>query len=288
MKPSSRTGGWIKLVNDDRLVGYLKDRGYDYDFEDRKWYDPKDPGTSIFEIERGLGGTTPERISGFRAALEKSPSGGSIRAELEGVREAVDGRIDKLTSLPHLDREIEDLDRVSRSIFSPTTKGDRRPDAIDWAKELVSKHIETEFTELKDDAIEHKDRFSGVTRRDALDEARTLLDERSRDTKTVEKLIKPTITWADKRVDALSFKRELARDYTKDEIDDLGINSVQVFAQEHGFDREDPKDLDEVRSILRSKGARLTGKRDRFGNELFDLKGKSGSESDDGFSITPI
>ncbi len=288
MKRSSRTGGWIKLVNDDRLIGYLKDEGYKYDFEDDKWYHQDDVSKSIFEREREKGGASPERLAGFRAALERSPRPGSIRAELESMRERVDDRIDKFRSLPDIDRELRDVDGVASDLFGVSkSKETKRDDAFPFVEDLIGEHLDKELRELKGDVIEHRDRISSVSRRDEFEEALDLLKERSRDTETVEKILQPTIKSADKRIDKFNFKRELARDYRPDELRDLGIDSVQIFAQEHGFDRTDPKDLDEVRGILRSKGAKLTGKRDRFGNEVFELGGRK-RESDEGFSITPV
>lgn len=256
-------------MTDDRLIDYLIDQGYEYDFEDQDWY-TSDRKRAIEKEEEKFGAT---KTRGLRGALESEPVEGSHLAALKGVSKEVDRRINQIDSV----HGLEGVSPEDITEYDPRLRRGRYP--IDDAvrdrvvrriKGLAEKYARDELGRLKSDIEKSTDRFRKAIKPEELREARRLVSETTEDTETVKKILRKVEGKAEQRVTSLGALREFGRVLSRDDLRDTGIRNVHAFAKTYGWNVKDKEDLEDARRVLERKGVVFTGK-DKRGNDRYAI-----------------
>lgn len=279
MKHSGKIGGLIN-VNDDRLVGWmLGPGGYTYDFDSGEWKHKKDGKAPDKRDE------SKSLVATYRGRAEHP---GSTLYELDRISEEVSNLIDEFGTLKEIEQTERDRLLSDFSPFRPITAEKERRDAWERTDELVRDFAEDKIGRLKTDVEFAHDLIKDVDDTEELNEAERRIKENTEDTNTVLKVLQKPITWAEKRISKKGALRELGRTLESDELKDTGIDTVEIFADQYGWDRDDADDIAEVKEVLKDKGAEFT-KTDRYGNQKFKLTGEPREAAErEGFKIEEI
>lgn len=279
-------------MNDDRLVEWLLDEGYSYDYGESAWTH-RSTGETVERREERLAtgirrpgepARDENKLKGLRDGfINRNPNVGSYVWEIENLKDKLDDEIKTVgaatdfTDPAKRQRLVERILRDLKRDFSPLFPKSQATDKVfDSLTEKVEDAVEDEADKVDVYGKALRDAYA----QEALDRIKDEIDKQVAAAGALARNISKT----QQRIDILeSNKQAFEREWDADRIKLGRYNTVQSFTAPKGgpfgFLKDNPADLDRLKRALRTKGFEILPPDARGIERIRKIENKSDEES---------